>query len=288
MILGKKVVEDVFLAWVEPWEQQCINRKHPTSETMLKRKYGNKKLYDCDNPGFEPLQISRLEIKWCNRKNYQCYNVIVRKAGVKVTDDTEEDYEEFPINSELHFMIRCYYKKNPGDGGIKLVNRESYLGQGEPDDEPLIDEWLENGGSFVSPSTKKRASAQRGSNSKSKEATAHSNSASVPKHASKPKPASKSKASSKPKASSKRSRSSNNRAKSNKRQRHSGHSPQKLPDRKETKEERRARIKAELDAMSSSDEEELMQWSSSKRGPAAFKGNDSDSDSDDDSTVDMS
>ena len=120
VLVGKSHMERRFLAFVEDWEEPCIRTKSPKSEILIKRKYANINCYDTDK-GMEPRKIDNLRIKWIGRQDYNCYCVLVRK-DVEVTDENEDDWEPFPINSDLHFMIRSFYKNNPGETLNSLVH----------------------------------------------------------------------------------------------------------------------------------------------------------------------
>ena len=83
------------------------------------RKYGNIRLYDTDK-GMAPRRICNQKVKFIGRSDYNCYCVLVRE-DVEVTEENESDWEPFPINSDLHFMIRSFYKKNPGEKTLLLT-----------------------------------------------------------------------------------------------------------------------------------------------------------------------
>lgn len=112
-LIGMAHEKKRFLAFVQDWEEQAIVTKDSQSEILLKRKYGGIHLYNTDGGGFQPHVIDNLTVKWYKGKDLDCWCVLVRKDE-KVTDENKDAYEPWKINSDLHFMIRSFYKKNPG------------------------------------------------------------------------------------------------------------------------------------------------------------------------------
>ena len=119
VLVGKSHMEKQFKAFIEPWEETVLRKKGVKSEILLLRKYGNIRLYDTDK-GLEPRRICNLRVKFIGRADYNCYCVLVREEG-ELTDDNESEWEPFPINSDLHFMIRSFYKKNPGENVVLML-----------------------------------------------------------------------------------------------------------------------------------------------------------------------
>ena len=113
-LIAKEHEDRRFLAFTEDWEQRSIGSKDSKSEILSKRKYGGIRLYKTDLPGFQPHIIDNLTVKWYGGKDFMCWCVLVRKDEL-VTEDNKEAYEPWKITSDLHFMIRSFYKKNPGE-----------------------------------------------------------------------------------------------------------------------------------------------------------------------------
>ena len=117
-VLGSAHEEKRFLAFVETWERKCIDTKDSTSEILLKRKYAGLRLYDIDGTlgAPDPLQayvIDPFNVKWFGSKEYMCWCVLVRKDE-EVTEDNKDNWKAFVINHDLHFAIRTFHRKNPG------------------------------------------------------------------------------------------------------------------------------------------------------------------------------
>lgn len=161
-ITGEKPRKVIFRAWIEDWEKEALTTKSTVNEVMLRRKYGNKKYYNCDNGGFEARVIDINRLKWSNKKSDPGASVFGRLVG-SPTDDTD-DVEQWMIDEDLHFCIRCYYKHNPQEG-VTVVTYEEWKQIGLPDDEAMIDEWIENGGRF--PPVKPKARAPKKSTKRS-------------------------------------------------------------------------------------------------------------------------
>ena len=113
-VIGKEHEKKRFLAFVEPWEQKCLERKDATSQILLKRKYGKIHLYDIEEVGLQPHVIDNLTVEWVAKKDFYCWCVQVR-PDERVTDENKDSYVPWKINGDLHFAIRAFYKKNPGE-----------------------------------------------------------------------------------------------------------------------------------------------------------------------------
>ena len=113
-VIGKEHEERRFLAFVEDWEQRCLEKKDASSQILLKRKYGKIKLCDTDEGGLQPHVIDNLTVEWHGGKDMKCWCVQVRK-DVTVTDENKDCYVPWKINSDLHFAIRSFYRRNPGE-----------------------------------------------------------------------------------------------------------------------------------------------------------------------------
>ena len=113
-LIAKEHKDRRFLAFIEDWEKRCIESKDSKSEILLKRKYGGIRLYQTDLPGFQPHFIDNLTVKWYGGKDFMCWCVLVRKDEL-ITEDNKDAYKPWKITSDLHFMIRSFYRKNPGE-----------------------------------------------------------------------------------------------------------------------------------------------------------------------------
>ena len=141
-VTGEKKTKRIFYAFIEDWEETALVEKSVSNEILLRRKYGHVKYYDIDDGGFVPRIIDPNQVRYSSRKKEPGVFVYGTPAGGSMQ-------ESWLINSDLHFMIRTYYKRNPDDPEIELVTWEQYKGLDTlPEDEAYIDEWIENGGKF--------------------------------------------------------------------------------------------------------------------------------------------
>ena len=112
-VTGKEHGVRFFKAFIEDeWERACLEKRDASSQILLKRKYGKINLYDIETVGFKPHVIDNLTVEWVGKQDFKCWCVLVRRDE-RVTDENKNDYVPWKINSELHYAIRTFYRKNP-------------------------------------------------------------------------------------------------------------------------------------------------------------------------------
>ena len=104
---AKAIAVRKFIAYVEDWEHDCIQKQDVENEHKLLQKYGGIKFKD----GEEHFTINKIRMQYVSKKEFRGYNVLACRDSYDPTTHREEDYELFPINRDLHGLIYEYHQE---------------------------------------------------------------------------------------------------------------------------------------------------------------------------------